>query len=56
MYTQMLHIVKEGEKNLQTAGGSGESDTQRQLRAKIDNNKSHLVALQEVITAKTRAR
>jgi hypothetical protein len=56
LYTQLLRIVMEGEKNLQTASGSGESDTQRQLRAKIDNNKRYLLALQEVITAKSRAR
>jgi hypothetical protein len=56
LYTQLLRIVMVGEKNLQTASGSGESDTQRQLRAKIDNNKRYLLALQELIIAKTRAR
>jgi len=53
--THLLRIVMEGEKNLQT-GGSGEGDIQRQLRAKVENNKRYLLALQEVINAKTRAR
>jgi hypothetical protein len=56
LYSQLFRIVMEKEKELQTAGDFGESDIQRQLRAKIDNNKRLLPALQEVIDAKTRAR
>jgi hypothetical protein len=54
--SQLLRIVMEGEKNLQATSGSGEGDIQRQLRAKVENNKRYLLALQEVINAKMRAR
>jgi hypothetical protein len=54
--SQLHRIVMEGEKNLQTASGSGEGDIQRQLRAKVENNKRYLLALQEFINANMRAR
>jgi hypothetical protein len=55
--TQLLHVVMEGEKNLQATGSSGEGDIQRQqLRAKIDLNKQRLRALHDVINMKMRGR
>jgi hypothetical protein len=55
--TQLLHVVMEGEKNLQAASSSGEGDIQRQqLRARIELNKQRLRALHEVISMKMRAR
>jgi len=55
--TQLLHVVMEGEKNLQATGSSGDGDIQRQqLRAKIELNKQRLRALHEVINVKMRAR
>ena len=56
LYTQLLHIVLEGDKNLQASSSSGEGDVQLQLRAKVENNKRFLRALQDVISAKMRAR
>ncbi len=57
LYTQLGHVVTEGEKNLQAMSSSGEGDTQRQqLRTKVELNKQRLRALQEVITVKMRAR
>jgi hypothetical protein len=51
--TQLLHVVMEGEKNLQATSSSGEGDIQRQqLRAKIELNKQRLRALHEVINMK----
>jgi hypothetical protein len=51
--TQLLHVVMEGEKNLQAPSSSGEGDIQRQqLRAKIELNKQRLRALHEVINMK----
>ena len=53
---QLMHVVLEGEKNLQ-ANGSGEGDFQRQqLRARIEVNEQRLRALHEVISMKIRAR
>jgi hypothetical protein len=55
--TQLLHVVMEGEKNLQATSSSGEGDIQRQqLRARIELNKQRLRALHEVISTKIRAR
>ena len=55
--TQLLHVVIEGEKNLQANSSSGEDDIQRQqLRAKIELNKQRLRALHEVINIKMRPR
>ena len=55
--TQLLHVVIEGEKNLQATSSSGEGDIQRQqLRAKIELNKQRLRVLHEVINVKMRAR
>jgi hypothetical protein len=57
LYTQLGHIVTEGEKNLQAMSSSGEGDIQRlQLRTKVALNKQRMRALQEVITVKMRAR
>jgi hypothetical protein len=58
LFTHLLRIVMEGEKNLQTASGPGEGyiQGQGQLRAKVENHKRYLLALQEVINAKARAR
>ena len=53
---QLLRIVMESEKNLPAAGSSGENDIQRQLRFKVENNKRYLRMLQEIISARTRAR
>ena len=53
---QLLQIVVESEKNLPAAGSSGENDIQRQLRLKVENNKRYLRMLQEIISARTRAR
>ena len=54
--TQLLHVVMEGEKNLQASSSLGEGDIQRQqLRAKIELNKQRYRALQEVLIAKIRA-
>jgi hypothetical protein len=51
--TQLLHVVMEGEKNLQAPSSSGEGDIQRQqLRAKVELNKQRLRALHEVINMK----
>ena len=55
--TQLLHVVMEGEKNLQATSSSGEGDIQRQqVRARIEVNKQRLRALHEVISMKLRAR
>ena len=55
--TQLLHVVTEGEKNLQATSSAGEADVQRQqLRAKVELNKQRLRALHEVISMKMRAR
>ena len=53
---QLLQIVVESEKNLPAAGSSGDNDIQRQLRLKVENNKRYLRMLQEIISARTRAR
>jgi hypothetical protein len=48
---QLLHVVVEGEKNLQATSSSGEGDIQRQqLQGKIELNKQRLRALREVIS------
>jgi hypothetical protein len=54
LFTQLLHVVMEGEKNLQATSSSGEGDIQQQqqLRAKIELNKQRLRALHEVINMK----
>ena len=54
--SQLLQIVMESEKNLPAAGSSGESDIQRQIRLKVENNKRYLRMLQEIISTRTRAR
>jgi hypothetical protein len=54
--SQLLRIVMETEKNLPAAGSYGENDIQRQLRLKVENNKRYLRMLQELISARTRAR
>ena len=55
--TQLLFVVAEGEKNLQSTSSPGEGNVQRQqLRAKIELNKQRLRALHEVISMKMRAR
>jgi hypothetical protein len=55
--TQLLHVVMEGEKNLQATSSSGEGDIQRQqLRSKVELNKQRLRALHEVINMKMRPR
>jgi hypothetical protein len=57
LYTQLGHVVTEGEKNLQAMSSSGEADAQRQqLRTKVELNKQRIRALQEVMTVKMRAR
>lgn len=55
--TQLLHVVVEGEKNLQAISSSGEGEMQRQqLRGKIELYKQRLRSLREVINMKTRPR
>lgn len=55
--TQLLHVVMEGEKNLQATSSPGEGDLQRQqLRAKIELNKQRYHVLQAAIHSKLRAR
>jgi hypothetical protein len=55
--TQLVHVVMEGEKNLQATSSSGEGDIQRQqLRAKIELTKQRLRSLHEVINMKMRPR
>lgn len=56
LYNQLLQIVTESDKNLSAAGSSGESDVQRQLRLKVENNKRYLRMLREIISARTRER
>jgi hypothetical protein len=56
LYTHLLHIVMEGEQNLQ-AISSGEGDMQRQqLQDKIELNRQRLRALHEIINMKMRPR
>jgi hypothetical protein len=51
----MIHMWMEGEKNLQASGPSGgEGDIQRRL--KLDTYKRRILALQEFINNKARAR
>ncbi len=57
LYTQLMHVVVEGEKNLQATSSWGEGDIQRQqLRAKVELNKQRLRALTEVNNVKMRER
>lgn len=53
LYTQLVHIVMEGENCLRS---SSEGDIQPHFRAKLELNKRRLCALQEVIDTKVRAR
>lgn len=53
LYTQLMHIVVEGEKCLRN---SNEGDIQPHFRAKLELNKRRLHALQEVIDTKVRQR
>jgi hypothetical protein len=53
LYTQLVHIIMEGEKALRS---SSEGDIQLHIRAKLELNKSHLSALQEIIDVKVWAR
>ena len=53
--TQLLHVVIEGEKNLQATSNLGVGDIQQQqLRAKIEINKQRYRALQEILIVKIR--
>jgi hypothetical protein len=55
--TRLLHVVTEGERNLQATSSSDEGDIQRQqIRAQIELNKRRLRALNELISMKMRAR
>ena len=56
LYNQLLQIVTESDKHLPAAGSSGESDIQRQLRLRVENNKRYLRMLREIISARTRER
>ena len=59
IYAQMIHTWMEGEKSLQasgTSGGEGDIQRRQQLRLKLDTYKQRVLALQEFINNKARAR
>jgi len=59
IYAQMIHTWMEGEKSLQasgTSGGEGDIQRRQQLRLKLDAYKQRILALQEFINNKARAR
>jgi len=59
IYAQMVHTWMEGEKSLQapsTSGGEGDIQRRQQLRLKLDAYKQRVLALQEFINNKARAR
>ena len=58
LHGQMMRFVIEGEKNLQASSATGgEGDIQRQQhRTKLEVYKQRLLVLQEIVSAKTRAR
>ena len=59
IYAQMTHIWMDGEKTFQasgTSGGEGDIQRRQQLRLKLDTYKQRVLALQEFINNKARAR